>query len=1327
MAMLHPFSKSATANKKLRRAVLSVLGGLASVSLSSTAHSTNIQDNDIPVGSNTGTTGSGLPYVWDGGNIGFGNGGTPAGSTKGHPFYAPEQARVGGAGPMGNSTVDTAKNLGWNHNMTWRAFQIVTPGGYTINVDRTSTGTSYQPAFSLFTSGNTKWDAAGSSHSFNQVAAPAPVTNIAARQSALNFRGNATSPPYMVTDGGSDITGFVGYANSGPSYTNAEGFSVLGALAFGQSEKGPLQNPALPYKTDSSANSPANLYTSLITKGAYTNQHAGEILDTYKGVGWSINTNNPTLENSAGGGHVDVNLWLPAGWYVIGVGGSCADFTCTPTSASSGNFRITVLPNVNVTAPVTNTPPTLTSVTTLTGATAATAYPITYANLVSAAPDLDDDDNDTLSFRIESVTSGTLTKNGAAITPGTTLLASGESLSWTPSATGTVEAFKIVAWDGKAASSPAVAVNITVASGNVAPSFVGATTSISVPKDGGAVDLKPYLHVSDSNASQTLTWTQSTAPAHGTLTITSATATSGNTDITPGGTLTYTPATGYTGSDTLTIQVSDGNGGTATRTLNITVTDTNIAPSFVGGSTSLALPKGSAAVDLKPNLHVSDSNTGQTLTWSLTSAPAHGTLALSGATATSGSTDVTPGGTITYTPTSDYTGSDSFTIQVSDGTATAVRAFSVTMASGNIAPSFVGGTTSLTVDKDAAALDLKPNLHVSDTDTNQTLTWTQTTAPSHGTLTISAATATTGSTDITPGGTLTYKPTAGYTGSDSFTIQVADGQGGTVSRAFTVAVGNTSTNEPPVADAGADSNVAENELVTLNGSASRDPEGTTLKYQWTQIGGPTVTLTGATTAKPSLTAPKVNTDTYLGFNLVVTDSDPSQPRTSNADTVRVLVRHTPTTPIAQPAIAVVGGNTVLLDGSASTAGRDITSYAWSQKIIGTEPRVALTVDPDNPARASFKAPQTDTLLTFQLVVTDRSGLASAPSVRTVRVARNQPPEAHADDRVSIRAGSVMTLNGSGSFDPDGDPLSFAWRQIGGQTVVLSSTTAPKPTFTAPLTAAGQTLGFALKVSDDKSASTTTTVSVQVTDDNNPPTAKITAQPVTEGAEVTLNTTASDPDGDATTYLWQQTSGTPVVLTQTDQPSLSFTAPWISGDSEELSFSLTVTDGFSPNPKSVQDQATVRINSDPNRLDCANAVASPAKLWPANRGMVAVAIGGVSGPGPYRLTVNDVNSDEPVQNKALGDTTSPDAKVLRGKATATQSLPADRVLLRAERQVKRLAGILKGNGRVYTVSFTADDGAHSCVGAVKVEVPSAPGEKAVEDNLRHNAVARKISQ
>jgi VCBS repeat-containing protein len=111
----------------------------------------------------------------------------------------------------------------------------------------------------------------------------------------------------------------------------------------------------------------------------------------------------------------------------------------------------------------------------------------------------------------------------------------------------------------------------------------------------------------------------------------------------------------------------------------------NVAPTFVGATTSLSTSQNSTTVDVSALLHVSDSDSAQTLTWSMVSAPGHGTLSLSGATAASGSTNISPGGSITYTPVAGFAGVDTFTVQVSDGTAITTRTITV-----NVNPSSPG-------------------------------------------------------------------------------------------------------------------------------------------------------------------------------------------------------------------------------------------------------------------------------------------------------------------------------------------------------------------------------------------------------------------------------------------------------------------------------------------------------------------------------------------------------------------------------------------------------------------------------------------------------------
>ena len=131
-----------------------------------------------------------------------------------------------------------------------------------------------------------------------------------------------------------------------------------------------------------------------------------------------------------------------------------------------------------------NDPPTLTTVATLTGATEDTFKEITYADLAAAANEADVD-GDTLSFRIDAVSTGTLQKwdpsNGGswvAVTAGSTFLASGEKLQWKPAAdaNGTLNAFTVSAYDGSLASSSPVQVQVSVAAVNDPPTLTTVAT-----------------------------------------------------------------------------------------------------------------------------------------------------------------------------------------------------------------------------------------------------------------------------------------------------------------------------------------------------------------------------------------------------------------------------------------------------------------------------------------------------------------------------------------------------------------------------------------------------------------------------------------------------------------------------------------------------------------------------------------------------------------------------------------------------------------------------------------------------------------------------------
>ena len=179
-------------------------------------------------------------------------------------------------------------------------------------------------------------------------------------------------------------------------------------------------------------------------------------------------------------------------------------------------------------------------------------------------------------------------------------------------------------------------------------------------------------------------------------------------------------------------------------------------------------------------------------------------------------------------------------------------------------------------------------------------------------------------------------------------------------------------NVAPTANAGPDQTVAEDVLVTLNGSGSTDSDGTVASYAWTQSAGTDVVLDATAPSMPTFTSPVVLADEVLTFSLVVTDDDGA---TSAADTVDIsITANVPPSADAGPDQTVSSFDAVTLDGSGSTdSDGAIATYAWSQT-TGTD----VVLDETVPAMPTFDAPNVggDEILTFELVVTDDDGAVS---------------------------------------------------------------------------------------------------------------------------------------------------------------------------------------------------------------------------------------------------------------------------------------------------------------------------------------------------------------
>jgi len=369
----------------------------------------------------------------------------------------------------------------------------------------------------------------------------------------------------------------------------------------------------------------------------------------------------------------------------------------------------------------------------------------------------------------------------------------------------------------------------------------------------------------------------------------------------------------------------------------------------------------------------------------------------------------------------------------------------------------------------------------------------------------------------------------------------------------------------PVADAGEDQEL-DPTVVTLDGSGSHDADGDLLSYTWTQRAGPDVTLSDEHTVSPAFLATK--SGSYL-FRLVVHDGS----QASLPAEVTVIIRNVPPAADAGEDFEMIVGGTAVLDGIGSAdPNEDPVSFSWAQSL-----GIPVTLEGVNNQTATF-VPEAQGIYGFQLVTSDGQ-LDSPPDEVWVIVnsLSNRVPTADAGEDQTVTEGDTVRLNGSGSFDPDGDTLSYAWSQADGpESVVLEGAATVEAQFEAPEPGIYE---FLLLVHDGEVSSGPNSVMVTVESaDNHAPVAVIQGtDPVEAGDWVTLDGSGSyDPDQDSLTYSWTQTSGLRVMLEDEDRAVAGFYAV----AEGTVAFELVLHDGEAAStPASVQVEV---LPGEPNQ-------------------------------------------------------------------------------------------------------------------------------------------------
>jgi hypothetical protein len=223
-----------------------------------------------------------------------------------------------------------------------------------------------------------------------------------------------------------------------------------------------------------------------------------------------------------------------------------------------------------------------------------------------------------------------------------------------------------------------------------------------------------------------------------------------------------------------------------------------------------------------------------------------------------------------------------------------------------------------------------------------------------------------------------------------------------------------------------------------------------------------------------------------------------------------------------------------------------------------------TIDVGNQTSYSISDLESNVVHYFAATAYDSSGNESdfSEEVSYLVPTENRPPVADAGPDQTVIEGVTVMLDGTNSTDPDGDAVSYLWEQTSGPTVDLSDTTDGRLTFTAPdVGPDGASLSFRLTVSDSRGLQSEDDCIVNVSWVNIPPTANASFDQTVDGGDTVLldGSLSSDPDDGIVSFLWEQTGGPTVSLSDPSAVQPDFVAPDVSFQDVALTFQLTVED------------------------------------------------------------------------------------------------------------------------------------------------------------------------
>jgi CshA-type fibril repeat protein len=572
----------------------------------------------------------------------------------------------------------------------------------------------------------------------------------------------------------------------------------------------------------------------------------------------------------------------------------------------------------------------------------------------------------------------------------------------------------------------------------------------------------------------TLTVDSVTQPANGTAT------------INPDNTVTYTPDPDFNGTDSFDYTISDGNGGTDTATVTVTVGAVNDPPvanddsASTDEDTPVTIPILDNDTDADGNLDPSSV--------SVTGGPFNGSAA------------VNPDGSVTYTPDPDFNGSDSFSYEVCDSgspslcdTATVL----ITVGAVNDPPAAADDSASTDEDTPVVIPVLANDSPGPANESSQSLTVDSVTQPANGTVVIN------------PDGTVTYTPDPNFNGSDSFTYTACDDGSPVACDTATVTVTVGGVNDAPVANDDAASTDEDTPVVIPVLANDTDPDGDVLSTD-----SVTQPANGTVVINPNDTVTYTPDPGFNGadfFSYEVCDTA----QACDSASVTVLVASVNDPPVANDDAATTDEDTpVTIDVLANDTDADgdalsvssVTPPANGSAVINPDNTVTYTPDPDFNGTDSF-----------DYTVSDGNGGTDTATVTVTVGAVNDPPVAEDDEAATLSTVpviiDVLANDSPGPADESAQTLDVvAVTQPANGTVVLN----PDDTVTYvsdPLFVGIDTFTYTVCDNGTPSLCDTATVSVTVSLLNRPPVANDDAAATNEDTPVTIDVVANDTDPD----------------------------------------------------------------------------------------------------------------------------------------------------------------------------------------------------------------------